>query len=196
MKFQFKLDQVTRSPQVETFSNAQRHTLIVLEKYESFRLNEHESLVKNAAALAAMFPLSLREVETYVRHLRVFDAVHSQGFKNISFGWGLLTLIGVYISCFIPETVSETDTFDARPFQKHFSLSDAPPLGDERSLVLMFALIMVDAYHDDVESPLHSYDVDQSDHVRGLLFRTAVQPRPKRIVNWLVDVVKTLRLSQ
>lgn len=54
--------------------------------------------------------LSLREVETFVKYLSIYNTLsNSNGLRTESFGYGLLNIIGVYLFCFIPEVFSGKD---------------------------------------------------------------------------------------
>ncbi|MNL17236.1 KAP family P-loop domain protein [compost metagenome] len=112
IKFSFQLSTFLLHPQghdkqrklaaVEYFSN-------LVKKSTSLSVTdiaEHNNAVcRFTHNLIAINNLSLREVETFARHLEIYFHLGKGLNKNIIFGYQLVYIFGVYVFCFSPEIV-------------------------------------------------------------------------------------------
>lgn len=111
LKFSFQLPTIQNSNSYDetTVSLAHYKNLVgatrqlgSLELYQRGFTQIVERLIKTNS-------LSLREVETFVRHLEIYSTLKEEGnlSKNIIYGYKVLTLLSIYIFCFNPK-ISES----------------------------------------------------------------------------------------
>lgn len=97
---------------------------------------------------------SLRETETFVRHLEIYQTLtDGNGFnKDIKFGYGLLRIIGVYLFVFDAETANSFsfDTVPAEKIGSYFGESNTrdlrgQPNQNPNTMEILFAIIALES---------------------------------------------------
>ncbi|BDA18528.1 ATPase AAA [Aeromonas caviae] len=112
IKFSFQLSAFVPHPQVYDKQRklaAVEHFSTLVKKSTSLSVTdiaEHQNTVcRFTHNLIAINNLSLREVETFARHLEIYCHLGKGLNKNIIFGYQLVYVFGVYVFCFSPEIV-------------------------------------------------------------------------------------------
>lgn len=93
---------------------------------------------------------SLREVETFVRHLEIYQQLGNGLKKNVIWGYQLLRIFGVFVYCFYPDISRsvENDKADADRLAGIFGITGLPDYTSEsfrRSYVQGIAVLLAQA---------------------------------------------------
>lgn len=105
LKFSFNLPDFlldNRGNEDDRVMASVEHFSRLIRKSELFKdtdLAGSDGVFRFASELVQKNGLSLREVETFVRHLEIYQQL-CQGLKNAVWGYQLLRIFGVYIFCF------------------------------------------------------------------------------------------------
>ena len=117
---------------------------------ETNLLHSNQSANSFANSLISTTGRSLREVETFVRHLEIYQQL-SQGLNSqLPFGRQLLGIFGVFIFCFYPEIAEavQTNKTDANQIATLFGLRELPdykPNGASWSYATDIAVMLAQA---------------------------------------------------
>lgn len=154
VKFSFSLPNfipgIKRYGESKVFASPEHFSNLVLNSNtlkETKLIDKHHishEFTKNFIELAK---ISLREVETFLLHLEIYQRLTNGLQSNISTGYLLLRIFGVYIYCFSPDTVRsiQNNNADANHIANIFELNGLPdkiPDHHEWSHVKDFGIIL------------------------------------------------------
>lgn len=114
LKFSFRLPDFVicqRGHEDDQLLVAVEHFSLLLKKSEPLNAtdlkNQNNGVYGFSKALVQQNNLSLREVETFVRHLEIYHQLSKGLETNIIWGYQLLRIFGVFVFCFNPD-ISES----------------------------------------------------------------------------------------
>jgi len=164
---------------------------------------EYQAVRRVADELLKINALSLREVETLLHYLEVYQVLtEKKGLgENINFGHVLLRFFGVFLFCFHPKICSmlTSGVVNARDVNSVLGVKGFPDFADGQPNhidVIAAVLWMVDNTNKK-EFPLKNQEITEEwESVIGGYFSGQCYCRPDGRVKIITDVIQTLKLGK
>ncbi len=146
--------------------------------------------------------LSLREVETFIHYLEVYQVLTEAGglSKNINFGHGLLRIFGVFLFCFYPDIRSKLSEglVDAKAITAVLGKSEWPDFGEGRpehidaiaAMIWLSDNVGKEAFPPGGEEATKEWEIALNDYFSGRSFCG-----PEGRIKIMTGVIQTLKLG-
>lgn len=116
---------------VEHFSNLVENSIALKDATVA---NRGEATFKFTQSLIAQSNPSLREIETFIRHLEIYQTLSNGLTSNTILGYHILSIVGIFIFCLHPDIAEsiQRNRSDAKQIAALFGLSSLPNYKSEK----------------------------------------------------------------
>jgi len=207
VKYSFRLSPIFTTNQHNFILAAVAHAKKMILEHEALAVSGlgSEGFQRMIETLIVVNNLSLREAETFVRYIHIYDVLcDKKGFpKGITFGYGLLILLAIYYFCFHPDLCEQIDRghIDGAQLAQVFGISSHTPHRDlERrdmytalaSLLFLESTVPVDGLDVSDNEDLSEWEADILNLFQGETF----PPEKGEWVEIIRRAIQTLRMTR
>lgn len=202
LKFTFSLPQMNRG---ETLASTTHYLKLI---QHSSKLSNCEldapAYVDLMTVIIKEHNLSLREIETLIRHLEIYQILSNDGIgSNIIIGYKLLRLIGIILFCFSPKIANLIlqEKADAKELALFFNETRIIPMIDGYIDINSAYQIAVSMLAQECQSNSELFHAEKGPHAdefnksMNSLFSRSFPPSKGKRLNIVIDTLNTLSLS-
>ena len=206
LKFSFRLSSRYSSDNYNFTHVSVMHALGLIDQHETIsntalRQPVYRTLIET---LVTRNHLSLREVETLVRYIEIYNILcNGKAFEDrLVFGYGLLQLLGIYYFCFHPEICEKldrgfvegtpmADVLGITSHKKFESIEARDLIRTVASLIFLESNTTVDGLDTSDNEDIQAWD----EEVRSLFRQGGFPPDKGERVSIITQSVRTLRMT-
>lgn len=204
IKFSTKLPSEHKTNSPDFNNNSVAHYEKLIQKSESLQQCELDTraFLDLIADLISIHSISLREIETFVRHLEIYQTLtNNEGLSSDThFGYKLLLLLGVAIYTFSPSLTKdfESKVVDAKKlgvFLQEDALGELGVDYPDPKQVLAVMLGQECHVNSEIFTPHTDKKSEWEDWIGGYFLRAYMRPGINGYSNTICNVIRTFSLS-